>query len=143
MALSDKAIVCVDDERTVLLGLRDQISKHFGNQYRYAMAESADEAWEVIEELNDEGVRILLIVSDWLMPNVRGDEFLIQVHQQFPEIVTVLLTGHADAAAIERARQYANLHAYIAKPWSEETLIEVITTGLRKFDNESGDYLYR
>lgn len=141
MGVSDKAILCVDDERIVLLSLRDQIAKHFGDRYRYEVAESADEAWEVIEELTDDGVRILIIVSDWLMPGMRGDELLIQIHQRFPAIVTVLLTGHADEAAIERARQHANLHAYIAKPWNEDELITVITSGLRKFDNESSSGL--
>lgn len=132
--MTNKAILCVDDERIVLLSLRDQITKHFGDRYRYEVAESADEAWEVIEELYLEGVRILIIVSDWLMPGIRGDEFLIQVHQRFPGIVTVLLTGHADEAAIERARQHANLHAHIAKPWDEQNLIAIIEAGLRKSD---------
>jgi CheY-like chemotaxis protein len=129
-----RAILCVDDERIVLISLRDRISKHFGDRYRYEVAESADEAWEVIEELCEEGIRLLIIVSDWLMPGMRGDEFLIQVHERFPDIVAVLLTGHADEAAIERARQVANLHAYIAKPWTEETLIGIIQSGLEKFD---------
>jgi CheY-like chemotaxis protein len=129
-----KAILCVDDERIVLVSLRDQISKHFGDCYRYEVAESADEAWEVIEELCDENINLLIIVSDWLMPGMRGDEFLIKVHAQFPGIVTVLLTGHADEDAIERARQQANLHAYITKPWTEETLIGIIESGLGKSD---------
>jgi CheY-like chemotaxis protein len=129
-----KAILCVDDERIVLVSLRDQISKHFGDRYRYEVAESADEAWEVIEELCDDDIDLLIIVSDWLMPGMRGDEFLIKVHAQFPGIVTVLLTGHADEDAIERARQQANLYAYIAKPWTEETLIGIIESGLGKSD---------
>lgn len=129
-----KAILCVDDERIVLVSLRDQIAKHFGNHYRYEVAESADEAWEVIEELCDDDINLLIIVSDWLMPGMRGDEFLIKVHAQFPGIVTVLLTGHADEDAIERARQQANLHAYISKPWTEETLIGIIESGLGKSD---------
>ncbi|MBW4522210.1 MAG: response regulator [Scytolyngbya sp. HA4215-MV1] len=137
MGVSNKAILCVDDERTVLLSLRDQIAKHFGDRYRYEIAESADEAWEVIEELDHHGVQILIIVSDWLMPGIRGDEFLIQIHQRFPHIVTVLLTGHADETAIERVRQSANLHAYIAKPWSEKTLIDVIRSGLQTLDDGS------
>jgi CheY-like chemotaxis protein len=126
------AILCVDDERMVLLSLRDQIAKHFGDRYRFELAESADEAWEVIEELYTEGVQVLTIVSDWLMPGIRGDEFLIRVHEKFPHIVTVLLTGHADEAAITRARQHANLHACITKPWCEEELIAVIQAGLEK-----------
>ena len=134
MTSISKAILCVDDERMVLVSLRDQITKHFGDRYRYEVAESADEAWEVIEELCAEAIKVLVIVSDWLMPGMRGDEFLIQVHERFPNIVTVLLTGHADEAAISRARQYANLHAYIAKPWTEEHLISIIQSGIRKFD---------
>jgi CheY-like chemotaxis protein len=135
MTSMSKAILCVDDERMVLISLRDQISKHFGDLYRYEVAESADEAWEVIEELCAEAIKVLVIVSDWLMPGMRGDEFLIQVHKRFPSIVTVLLTGHADEAAISQARQYANLHAYIAKPWTEENLISIIQSGIRKFDD--------
>jgi CheY-like chemotaxis protein len=135
MSLISKAILCVDDERIVLVSLRDQISKHFGDLYQYEVAESADEAWEVIEELCNDDIKVLVIVSDWLMPGMRGDEFLIQVHQRFPSIVTVLLTGHADEAAIERARQHANLHAYISKPWAEEHPIDIIHSGIRKFDD--------
>ena len=129
-----KAILCVDDERIVLLSLRDQITYHFGDRYNYEFAESADEALEVIEELYEEGVKILLIVSDWLMPNMKGDEFLIQVHQRFPDIVKVLLTGQASEEAIERTRKYANLHRYLPKPWDEATLIEALESGLEGMD---------
>ncbi|HAZ48893.1 MAG TPA: hypothetical protein DDW76_18825 [Cyanobacteria bacterium UBA11369] len=132
--MSNKAILCVDDERIVLVSLRDQITKHFGSRYRSEFAESVEEAWEVIEELKLDEVKILIIVCDWLMPGIRGDEFLIQVHQRFPEIVTIMLTGQADEAAIERARQYADLHAYIPKPWSEANLIAAIESGLEKIN---------
>ncbi len=130
--MSNQAILCVDDERIVLLSLRDQITKYFGDRYRYEFAESVDEAWEVIDELCLERIDILIIVSDWLMPGMRGDQFLAQVHQKFPKIVTVLLSGQADEAAIANARQAANLHAYIPKPWEEQTLINVIRTGLEQ-----------
>ena len=132
--MSKKVILCVDDERIILLSLRDQLKNHFGERYSYEFAESADEALEVIEELNEDGVKILIIVSDWLMPNMKGDEFLIQVHQRFPGIVKVLLTGQADEEAIERTRKYANLHRYLPKPWDEVTLLEVLESGLEEID---------
>jgi len=125
-----QAILCVDDEPVILMSLKTQLKEHFSHQYLYECAESADEAWEVIEELHARGVRILLIVSDWLMPNIKGDEFLRQVHEKFPEITTVMLTGHADDAAIQRARQYANLHRCLYKPWSKTELIDTIISGL-------------
>ncbi|MGQ4650396.1 response regulator [Lyngbya aestuarii] len=129
-----KAILCVDDERIILTSLRDQLNNHFGKRYVYEFAESADEALEVIEEFNEDDITILIIVSDWLMPGMKGDEFLVQVHQRFPNIVKVLLTGQANDEAIERATKHANLHRYLPKPWDEATLIEVLESGLEGKD---------
>jgi hypothetical protein len=41
-----------------------------------------------------------------------------------------MLTGQADEAAIERAKQQANLYACLYKPWAEEELHQVIRTAL-------------
>ena len=128
--MSKKVILFVDDEKIILQSLKAQIKKHFGTQYVYEFAESGEEAWELIEELNKDGAQILLIVSDWLMPNMRGDELLIQIHQRFPDIVKVMLTGQADETAISRTRQEANLHSCLHKPWSEQELIRTLQSGL-------------
>lgn len=130
--MTRKAILCVDDEEMILTSLSDQLRNHFKNRYEYEFAQSADEALEVVEELNSEGLEVLIIVSDWLMPGMKGDEFLIKVHQRFPEIVTVMLTGQADPDAIQRAREEANLYGCLQKPWSEAELIEILTAGLGK-----------
>jgi CheY-like chemotaxis protein len=126
------AILCVDDEAPILKVLKEQLKRCFGNEYIYEVAQSAEEAWIAIDELEQEGIQILTIVSDWLMPNVKGDEFLAEVHRRFPEVVTVMLTGQADEAAIARARKDANLHACIYKPWAEEELHKIIRTALSK-----------
>jgi response regulator RpfG family c-di-GMP phosphodiesterase len=55
---------------------------------------------------------------------------LIQVHKKFPYIVKVMLTGHANEAAIERSRREANLHRCLSKPWSAAELIEVVTSAM-------------
>ncbi|MCB2204081.1 response regulator [bacterium] len=125
-----KAILCVDDEPIVLNSLRTQLKHHFGDRYAYEIAENAEDAWEVIEELVDDGVEILLIVSDWLMPGVKGDEFLIDVHRRHPAIITFMLTGQADDSAVENARKYAALKACFHKPWKEDDLITSIRTSL-------------
>lgn len=129
--MSKKAILFVDDEILILQSLKAQVKKHLGDQYRYEFAESADEAWEVIEELHEEDeMKILIVVSDWLMPGIKGDELLIRIHQQFPDIVKVMLTGHADDDAVERAKQEANLYRCLRKPWDECELIDTLVAGL-------------
>jgi CheY-like chemotaxis protein len=132
--MSNQIILCVDDEVTVLRSLREQLANYFGDRYLYEIAESVPEAWEIIEESSEDGIKIIIIISDWLMPEVKGDEFLIQVHEKFPNTIAILLTGQADIAAVERTQQFANLHAYLAKPWSEKTLIEVLESGLNKLN---------
>lgn len=126
----NKAIICVDDEKTVLDSLKEQLKSHFGRQYMYELAENGEDALEIIEELIEDDVEILIIVSDWLMPGMRGDEFLIEVHRRFPEIVKVMLTGQADDEAIDRARDQANLHRCLSKPWSEVELFETIESAV-------------
>ena len=128
--MAKQVILCVDDEKIILDSLKAQLKENFGNSYSYEVAENANDALEVIEELTIEGFDILIIVSDWLMPGIKGDEFLIKVHEKYPRIVKVMLTGQANTEAIERARQYANLHRYIAKPWSEQELVDAIKSGI-------------
>ena len=128
--MSESAIICVDDEVVILDSLKEQLKRKFGDRFIYEMAESAEEAWEIIEELEEDDIQVIAIVSDWLMPGVKGDEFLIQIHQTFPQVTKVMLTGQADEDAIARAREEANLHACLYKPWTEEELTEVINSAI-------------
>jgi CheY-like chemotaxis protein len=125
-----QAILCVDDEDTILDCLKEQVRRRFGQDFLCETANSGEEALEVIDELMEEDVSLLLIVSDWLMPGLRGDEFLVQVHQKYPQIITIMLTGQADRSAIERAEQEANLYRCLQKPWTEEELYHTIQAGL-------------
>jgi CheY-like chemotaxis protein len=124
------AILCVDDEAIILNSLVRQLQTAFDDAYLYETAESADEALEIIEELQSEGTALLVIVSDWLMPGAKGDEFLIDVHQRFPSVVKIMLTGQADPDAVERAQDQANLHTCLEKPWKAQDLIQAIQSAL-------------
>lgn len=128
--MSESAIICVDDEVVILNSLKKQLRRRYGDRFIYELAESAELAWEIIEELDADGIEIVAIVSDWLMPGIKGDEFLIQIHHSFPEVIKVMLTGQVDETAVERAKREANLHACIPKPWTEEELARVIDTAI-------------
>jgi CheY-like chemotaxis protein len=130
--MAKDVILCVDDETIILESLQEQLEKHFGSGFSYETAENAEEGIEIIEELAADGVKILIIVSDWLMPGIKGDEFLIRVHRKFPSIVKILLTGQANEDAIRRAEDEAGLFAVIHKPWSDEELFKIIKAGLIK-----------
>jgi DNA-binding NtrC family response regulator len=126
------AILCVDDEKIVLDNLRQQLQSSFGDRFEYEVAESVEEAWEVIEWLAEDGCEFVLVISDWLMPMTKGDEFLVEVHNKFPATVKIMLTGQADPDAVQNAIDNADLYAYVKKPWSEKDLIAKIEGALKQ-----------
>lgn len=125
-------LLCVDDEVIVLTALKDQLRRAFRSEFVIEVAESAEEGLELLEELSEHGHKVLVIVSDWLMPGMKGDEFLIQAHQRFPTVVKIMLSGQAEQAAVERARREAGLHDFLAKPWNAAELVESIKLGLQE-----------
>ena len=126
-------ILCVDDEAVVLDSLKIQLKNAFRDTYGYEMAESSDEAWEILEELSEDNTHVVVIVSDWLMPGMKGDEFLIKVHQKFPQVLKIMLTGQADIEAVEKVIEQASLYRCLSKPWNSEELIATIKSGLKNY----------
>lgn len=130
-----KAILCVDDEKVIILSLLEQLKEKFGNRYFYETAMSADEALVVIDELVEKSVSVILIISDWLMSGMKGDEFLIKVKELYPGTVNIMLTGQAPMEAIENAEKVGALNAYMAKPWNKEELMDKISDFLGETDD--------
>ncbi len=126
----NKVILCVDDERIILNSLKYQLRNNFGSKFKYEFAENAIEAMEIIDDLYEEGMIEIIIVSDWSMPKMNGDDFLIEVHKKYPKMLKILLTGQADNNAIKNAENNAGLYTCIQKPWSEGVLIDTIKLGL-------------
>jgi len=90
---------------------------------------------ELIDELKEDGADIIIIVSDWLMPGIKGDDFLIQVHNKYPDIIKLMLSGQVDPDAVERAKKFANLQRCIYKPWTESELIESIDNAIEALNH--------
>ena len=130
---SNTVVLLVDDEKMVLDSLKQQIRGLFGPDLECETAENAEEAWEVLEELmaEDEG-RVILVVSDWLMPRVKGDELLEKVRDRYPNISRVLLTGQADPEVLARLQSEGLLDALLFKPWQAETLEKTVASALER-----------
>jgi DNA-binding NtrC family response regulator len=124
--MEKKAILCVDDEAIILLSLIQELKRAFGSKYVYEQALGAESALGIVEELAQEDIRVIFILSDWLMPGMKGDEFIEIVQERHPEIKTILITGHADEEAIERVKKLASVLAVLKKPWNKKILIETI-----------------
>ena len=130
MKKSRNTILCVDDEKIVLDSLKTQLKSIFGDAYNYEIAQNAKEALEVVDDLKFEAQDVVVVISDYVMPGMYGDEFLIKLHEKHPNIKKIMLTGQADDNAVKRAREGANLLFCLRKPWSEAELSKIIKLGL-------------
>ncbi|HRG09578.1 MAG TPA: response regulator [Cyclobacteriaceae bacterium] len=133
----EKVILCIDDEKIILDSLRMQLRRELGYQYGLELAENAEDGLALMEELTDSGVKVIVILTDWLMPGMKGDEFLIKVHQRFPGIVKIMLSGYVDDESIAKAYKEANLFKYLRKPWESEELVSTIRQGLTLLDEKA------
>ncbi len=125
-------ILCVDDEKIILDSIKTQLKERYGNAFMYEAAESATEALEIIDELMRDEKTNLVIITDWQMPVIKGDDFLVKVHRKYPKTLKIMLTGHADKESIENSKNNANLFRCLKKPWSRYDLFSTIESGLLK-----------
>lgn len=129
-----KAIIfCVDDEKMVLNGLKSELKNSFGDRYIIETAENAMEALDTIDDLLASDFEIPLIISDYAMPVIKGDELLSKVHEKSPRTLNILLTGQATVEGVTNAINNANLYRYIAKPWETNDLILTVDQALRSY----------
>ena len=129
-------VVCVDDEATILKSLRSQLRRGLGSEYRIEIAESGEEALEIFAEITAQGMEIPLLISDYIMPTMKGDELLIKIHETYPQTLNILLTGQANIEAVGNAVNHANLYRYISKPWDETDLKLTIKEALRRYQQD-------
>ncbi len=131
----NKLVLCLDDEKIVLDSLKEQLRPKFKGEAKLDFAQSAEEAFEIIDEYADDGIDMLLVISDWLMPGMKGDEFLIKLHQMYPNVIKIMLTGQADEQAIDKAINEANLYRCISKPWKKDNLLDTITEAIEEMND--------
>lgn len=86
-----------------------------------------------MKELLKKGTDLPLVISDLLMPGMKGDELLKHIHRLAPDTLKIILTGQADASAVGNAVNYAELYRYIPKPWEPTDLNLTVTEAIRSY----------
>lgn len=134
--MDKKIILCVDDESLIVNSLKQELSQHFAETMIIETAESGEEGLEIIDFFRERGNEIILIISDYIMPHMRGDEFLIKAHQFLPNAIKILLTGQASLEGVTNAINHTNLYRYISKPWNTKDLILTVETAIENHQKD-------
>ncbi len=133
--MRNPVILCVDDEPSVLLSLKEQLKRAFGRRCLVETADDGTSALELYEELVEEGHTVPLVITDHIMPGMKGDELLRELHRRAPHVLKVMLTGQAGTEAVGNAVNEGGLYRFIAKPWHQDDLELTVREALRRFED--------
>jgi DNA-binding NarL/FixJ family response regulator len=131
--MSEKQILLVDDEP----GIRESVQAYLEDTegWNVSVASNADEAWKKLESRVPD-----LIISDIMMPEVNGYEFLAKLREdpRYRAIPVVFLTARGMTS--DRIQGYeSGCDAYLSKPFDPEELEAIVRNLLSKIPVSSGN----
>lgn len=116
-------LLCIDDERNILSALK-RLFRPSG--WRVLGADGAAQALELLER------EAIVVISDMRMPGMDGARLLERMAACWPQVVRLLLTGHADVSAIIAAVNRGQIWRYIHKPWDDQELLLAVRQAVER-----------
>lgn len=118
-------ILIVEDETPVRL-----FELHALTSKGYKVIDTGD-AESAMNFLDIEGNNIKLVITDVVMPGIKGPEMADQIKEKYPHVKFIFTSGYA-----EEALSYfdENKHHFLAKPFSLQTLLTKVKEVLEEDD---------
>ena len=127
-AIPSRRIMIVDDEENVCNALRRSLRKE---GYELAFANQPAQALEMLRAQPAD-----LVISDHLMPNMTGLDFLKLVRDRHPDCMRFMLTGHADMQTAINAINHGEIYRFLTKPWDDVELKVTLHLAFEQLDLE-------
>jgi CheY-like chemotaxis protein len=112
-----KRILLVDDDTSVLQMLTRALTS-----YELTVAHDGQEALAVAN-----GRPLDLLITDYLMPEMTGDELIARMREQRPDLKALVITGHGDVLDRESPDWWREV-AHLAKPFRIQALRDAVET---------------
>lgn len=125
--MNNNIILCVDDEPIVLLSIKMELISCFGDTFYYETATNGIEALEVIDDLKRENKNLFLVITDWLMPNMNGEQLLYRLDEISPDTHKIVITGEMNENELATLQNRKSVDRIFLKPWSKDQLTGYIT----------------
>jgi len=116
-------ILYIDDELANLNSFRIAFWMHFN----ILLAASTKDA-EVLLENNP----VQVVVTDQRMPGEAGLHFINRIHQRYPDLVFILLTGFTDMEVVIEALNAGIVYRYMLKPWEPRDMKQTLDNAVEK-----------
>ena len=132
-------IICVDDQQEVLDSVMRDL-RPLTTHVRLEEASSVADCMQLIDQIDDDGDHVAIVISDQVMPGETGTELLgkVAADRRFGKTRKVLLTGQATHADTITAITDGHIDNYIEKPWQAEKLLAVVKRLLTLYVLDAG-----
>ena len=128
-----KAVICIDDDPMILQVLGFQLEKLIDSSNTLIeLYTNPSKALIDIKEFVFDEVEIGLIIVDYQMPQMSGAKFIKSLKQSHGNIPCVMLSGQANPTQVSELESQGYLEAFLAKPWKESQILEIINKFLKK-----------
>jgi two-component system, probable response regulator PhcQ len=128
MAPTVRTVLLVDDEENILSALQRTLRRE---NYSLVVAAEPAEALDILR-----GGQVDVVVSDHLMPNMSGLDFLKEARALYPDVVRIMLTGHAEMAIAMEAINEGEIFRFLTKPWEDAELKVALHLAFDKLNQE-------
>ncbi len=125
ISMKNSKIVVVDDEKMVTSAFKALFKVEGYSDIH--LFNNPNDAVEFLRENKPD-----LIISDFMMPEMNGLEFLTEAKKLYNEVSMILLTGYADKENAIKAINEIGLYKYIEKPWDNDDLMMNIRNGIER-----------
>jgi len=116
-----KRILVVDDEEDLTWSISRRLSKSGKNkQFEIKCANSGKNALKMLSE-----EKIDLLLTDWRMPEISGNQLLNEVRENYPETKVVVMTAYGSGEIEEHLKTASNI-GYIEKPFEMNDLRKLV-----------------
>ncbi len=130
-------IICVDDEPIVLKSLKAELKEMLQNTYSIEMAESGEEAIDLLQDIQKNNGTVELVISDFVMPQMNGQQLLSRIHDISPMTEKVMLSGRANNEGLIQTINSIRLFRFIDKPWDKKFLQATVNEAIHSYRQES------
>jgi DNA-binding NtrC family response regulator len=130
MRTDNKAILSVEDDQEALNALRMQLERNFSDEYVLEFAQNVDEAISVIDDLIENKVSVILLLSDWYMPVKNADVLVSYIKGKNPSVRVIVLSGQLDMQKAGQMLEDRIIDRVMMKPWDEASLVSQIKSFL-------------
>jgi diguanylate cyclase (GGDEF)-like protein len=131
--MSSNIILCVDDEVSVLTALRSLLRSSLEDDTAVETATNGRDALEIVSELRGQEHEVGVVIVDFMMPSMRGDELLIRLHEMSPRTIKIMLTGQSNLQGIKRTINEASLYRFLEKPFNNADLMLTARSALQAY----------